>query len=61
MRTCADKALDTFTPALDAFRRTFDALSLAYLGGVEEAGCEETGKVSKKALDKTRKLAQSLT
>jgi multimeric flavodoxin WrbA len=59
--TCADKSLDTFTPALDQFRRTFDALSITYLGGVEEAGCEETGKVSKKALEKTKKLAQSLT
>ena len=40
--------------------RSFDALSVAYLGGVEEAGCEEAGKVSKKALERTRKLAQSV-
>ena len=58
--TCADKSLDTFTPVLEPFKRTFDALSITYLGGVEEAGCEEMGKVSKKALDKTRKLAESL-
>lgn len=58
--TCADKSLDTFTPVLEPFKRTFDALSITYLGGVEEAGCEEIGKVSKKALDKTRKLAESL-
>ncbi len=59
--TCADKSLDTFTPVLDAFRRTFDALSITYLGGVEAAGCEGTGEVSKKAIEKTRKLAGSLT
>ncbi|HVN22449.1 MAG TPA: flavodoxin family protein [Syntrophorhabdales bacterium] len=61
LMTCADKSLDTFSPALDSFKRTFDALSMTYLGGVEAAGCEGMGEVSKKALEQTRKLAASLT
>jgi hypothetical protein len=59
--TCADKSLDTFAPVLDAFKRTFDALSITYLGGVEAAGCEGTGEVSRTAVEKTRRLARSLT
>jgi multimeric flavodoxin WrbA len=58
--TCADKSPDTFAPMLDMFGRTFDALGLAYLGGIEEPGCEEKGKVSRKALDRTKKLAESI-
>ena len=58
--TCADTSPDTFAPMLDMFRRTFDALALTYLGGAEAAGCEDKGKVGKKALDKTKKLAESL-
>jgi multimeric flavodoxin WrbA len=58
--TCADESLDTFTPVLEVFKRTFDALSITYLGGVEAAGCEEKGKVNKKALDKAKKLAESI-
>lgn len=60
LMTCADESLDTFTPALDMFRRIFDGLSVTYVGGVEEAGCEGTGKVSRKALERARKLARSL-
>jgi multimeric flavodoxin WrbA len=60
LSTCADKSPDTFTPMLDMFRRTFDALALTYLGGVEEPGCEEKGRVSKKALDRAKKLAESI-
>lgn len=60
LMTCGDRSSDTFTPALDAFKRTFDSLSITYLGGVEAAGCEDKGKVSKKALDKARKLAESI-
>jgi multimeric flavodoxin WrbA len=59
--TCADKSLDTFAPVLDAFKRTFDDLSITYLGGVEAAGCEGTGEVSRTAMEKTRRLARSLT
>ncbi len=61
LMTCGDKTQDTFAPALAMFRKTFDALSMAYLGGVEAAGCgERKVSVNKKALDKTRKLAESL-
>ncbi len=60
LMTCGDKSLDTFTPALDAFRRTFDALAMHYVGGVEAPGCEGTGEVSKKALEQTKRLAGSL-
>jgi multimeric flavodoxin WrbA len=61
LMTCADESPDTFTPALDTFRRIFEGLSVTYLGGVEAAGCEGAGKVSKKAVQSVRKLAQSLT
>jgi multimeric flavodoxin WrbA len=60
LMTCADKSPDTFAPALDAFRRTFDALSITYLGGVEAAGCEGAGEVARKDLERTKKLAGSL-
>jgi multimeric flavodoxin WrbA len=59
--TCADPSLDTFAPVLEIFKRTFDALSISYLGSVEASGCEEKGKVNKKALDKTKKLAESVS
>jgi multimeric flavodoxin WrbA len=59
--TCADTSLDTFAPVLEIFKRMFDALSISYLGSVEAAGCEEKGKVGKKALDKTKKLAESVS
>ena len=59
--TCGDTSLNTFTPVLEMFKRTFDILSINHFGGVEAAGCEEQGKVTKKALEKTRKLAESLT
>jgi multimeric flavodoxin WrbA len=61
LMTCADESPDTFTPAPDTFRRIFEGLSITYLGGVEAAGCEGPGKVSKKAVESVRKLAQSLT
>jgi multimeric flavodoxin WrbA len=59
--TCADPSPDTFAPVLEIFKRTFDALSISYLGSVEASGCEEKGKVNKKALDKTKKLAESVS
>ncbi len=58
--TCADTSHDTFSPVLEVFKRIFDALSISYLGSAEAAGCEGKGKVSKKALDKTKKLAESV-
>lgn len=58
--TCADASHDTFAPMLDMFRRSFDALGLTYLGGVEETGCEGKGKVSKKSIEKTKRLAESI-
>ncbi len=57
LMTCADKSLDTFNPALEAFKKTFDALGMTYAGGVEVAGCEGNGDVGKKDLEKARKLA----
>ncbi len=58
--TCADTSSDTFSPVLEVFKRIFDALSISYLGSAAAAGCEGKGKVSKKALDKTKKLAESV-
>lgn len=60
LMSCGDTDVDTCSPALDIFRRTFQGLGMEYAGHVEATGCEGKGKVSAAALEAARQVAASL-
>lgn len=60
LMTCAAGEQDTFGPALDMLRRTFDLLQLSYEGGVEASACVDKGEVKADFREKAARLADSL-
>jgi multimeric flavodoxin WrbA len=59
--TFADNNTDTCRPAIEMFEKTFGILKLSYTGGIEAAGCSETGAVKEEFKKKTKKLIDSLS
>jgi len=60
LMTCADENMDTFQPALDMFKKTFDLLGFKQAGGVEAPGCVDGKKVKKEFIRKTKGLADDV-
>ncbi|HOD77448.1 MAG TPA: flavodoxin family protein [Syntrophorhabdus sp.] len=60
LMTCAEDNTDTFQPALDMFKKTFDLLGLEYAGSVEAPGCVLGKKIKKEFIQKVKKLAKAI-
>ena len=60
LMTCAEDNTDTFQPALDMFKKTFDLLGLEYAGSVEAPGCVVGTNIKKEFIQKVKKLAKAI-
>ncbi|HQO63077.1 MAG TPA: flavodoxin family protein, partial [Syntrophorhabdus sp.] len=60
LMTCAEDNTDTFQPALDMFKKTFDLLGMEYAGSVEATGCVVGKKIKKEFIQKVKKLAKAI-